>query len=248
MDKLRLYLSELIGTFVLVFIGVGSVGGTHMGHDHPLELLPIALAFGLAVAVMVASIGHISGCHINPAVTVALLVTGKIKFADAIAYVVAQLAGATLGAAALAALFNVDPGIHAINPAANAATIGATGLNGDLGVTIGQGLGIEFVLTFILVFAIFGTAVDMRAQKIPSLFIGLIVASNILVGGIYTGASMNPARTFGPALIGHVWANHWIYWVGPIAGGIAAGLVYSLLFLPRTAAEAAPEVRPDAAK
>jgi MIP family channel proteins len=232
-EKLKLYISELIGTFALVLIGVGSISGTSG------SLLPIALAFGFVVAVMVAATGHVSGCHINPSVTIALLLTGKIKLPDAIAYIVSQLIGATLGAFVLTVMITTP------HDAPNAAAAGATAL--APGVTVMQGLIIEIVLTFFLVFVIFGTAVDMRAQKLASLFIGLTVVIDILVGGKYTGASLNPARSFGPALVGGVWANHWIYWVGPIIGAAIAGLLYNGLFLPRSIPEAQPEVRPGAA-
>lgn len=232
MHKLRLYASEAIGTFVLVLIGVGSVSASKMANGS-VDLLAVALAFGLVVAAVVAATGHISGAHINPAVTVSLLAVGKIGAVDALAYIVSQLLGAVLAGFASQAL--LDPA---------AASTGATQLAPSVSAV--QGLGIEAVLTFILVFVIFGTAVDMRAQKSASLFIGLAVVVNILVGGPYTGASMNPARSFGPALAGGVWAHHWVYWIGPLLGGSAAALVYTFLFLPRPAAESLPEVRPEA--
>ncbi len=231
MDKLRLYLSEFLGAFILVLIGVGSISGSH---GNPASLLAISLAFGFAVAVVVAATGHISGAHINPAVTLAVLVAGKIKFADAISYMVAQLLGATFAALVLRGLLGQS-----------AAAVGVTNI--DSSVSIIQGLVIEVVLTFILVFVIFGTAVDMRSQKLPALFIGLTVAIDILVGGPFTGGSMNPARSFGPALVSGMWANHWIYWLGPLVGGALAGVVYSEIFLPRTRSQADPEVRTDAA-
>lgn len=234
MDKLRLYLSELIGTFVLVLIGVGSISAS-TAHGSPASLLAIALGFGFAVAVMVAATGHISGAHINPAVTLGVLVAGKIKLPDAIAYVISQLIGATVAAMVLRSL--LGPG---------AAAAGVTGIDSSLSVL--QGFGIEVILTFILVFVVFGTAVDMRSQKLPALFIGLTVTIDILVGGPFTGASMNPARSFGPAVVSGTWVNHWIYWIGPLVGGALAGGMYSKIFLPRASAEQGPEVRPDAAR
>ncbi len=232
MDKLRLYASEAIGTFVLVLIGVGSVSASKMATGG-VDLLAVALAFGLIVAAIVAASGHISGAHINPAVTISLLAVGKIGAADAVAYLFSQLLGAVL--AGFACQLLLEPG---------AAAAGATQLHAS--VSPMQGMALEAVLTFILVFVIFGTAVDMRAQKSPSLFIGLAVTVDILVGGPYTGASMNPARSFGPALAGGVWADHWVYWIGPLLGGSAAAVIYTFLFLPRTAAEGRPEVRPQA--
>ena len=195
-------------------------------------LLAIALAFGVAVAVAVAAIGHVSGGHINPAVTIALLVTGKIKVGDAISYILAQSVGATVAALALKGL---------MGPAAAAA--GVTSINTHL-ISVGQCSGSKLSSRFSGAI-IFGTAVDMRSQKLPAPFIGLTVVIDILVGGPFTGASMNPARSFGPAHC-RPWDSHWVYWVGPIVGGALAGLLYSALFLPRDAAEAQPEVRPDA--
>ena len=238
MDRMRICASELIGTFVLVFIGVGAVNGS-IAATKTGDLLAIAFAFGIAVAAVVAATGHISGAHINPAVTLGLLAAGKVKPADAVVYWISQVAGAVLAAFASEALRG-----------AGAARKGATVLSLSAATPTAQlvrGVVIEAVLTFILVLVIFGTAVDMRAQKMPALFIGLTVTADILVGGPYTGASMNPARSFGPALIGNVWEGHWVYWVGPLAGGALGGLLYATLFLPRTAPESLPEVRPEAA-
>lgn len=234
MDNSRKWACEALGTFVLVFLGVGSISASHRATSEG-DLLAIALAFGAAVAMVVAATGHISGAHINPAVTVSLMVTGKIKPPDAVAYCIAQLLGGVAGAAACDALLG-----------SGAAFRGATLVTTSL-ITPMQGAAFEAVLTFILVFVIFGTAVDMRSQKLPALFIGLAVTVDILVGGPYTNASMNPARSFGPAVIGNIWTNHWVYWVGPLAGGIAAAVMYMAIFLPRTPVEARPEVRPDAA-
>lgn len=236
MDKLRLYGSEMLGTFVLVLVGVGSVGASKVAHapSGGVDLLAVALAFGAAVAAVVAATGHVSGAHINPAVTFALLVTGKIKLGDALGYIASQLVGAVLGAAVCKAL--MGPSV-----VADAATKVSPHIH------IMQGLGIEIVATFILVLVIFGTAVDMRAQKLPALFIGLTVTFDILFAGPYTGGSMNPARSFGPALVGGEWGGHWIYWMGPMVGGALAAIVYAAVFLPRPTVEAMPEVRPEAA-
>jgi aquaporin TIP len=236
MDKLRLYGSEMLGTFVLVFVGVGSIGAVKLAHaPSGVDLLAVALAFGAAVAVVVAAMGHVSGAHINPSVTFALLVTGKIKIGDAVAYVASQLVGAIVATGLCQRLMGG-------NIAADAAT------SVSPHISLMQGLGIEIVATFFLVLVIFGTAVDMRAQKLPALFIGLTITLDILMAGPYTGASMNPARSFGPALVGGVWNGHWIYWVGPLAGGALAAIVYAAVFLPRPPAEAMPEVRPEAAE
>lgn len=206
----RQCVAEAIGTFALIFIGVGAI--YNLGAI-PGGLLGIALAHGLTIAVMVSATAGISGGHLNPAVTFGLLVGGKISLKDSIAYWIAQLAGAT-AAGLLAAQFIGMPAVATGTP--------------DLGDKISQlqGIGIEAVLTFFLVFVVYGSAVDARAPKIGGLAIGLTVALDILFGGPLTGAAMNPARTFGPALASGHWNNHLVYWIGPMLGGLLAGLVY----------------------
>lgn len=233
MDKMRLYISEAIGTFFLVGIGVGAISASKSAGGS-VSLLAVAVAFGMTVAVMVAATGHVSGAHINPAVTFSLLIARRISLLDAAGYLAAQLVGAVLAALALDAL--IGRGVSAA---------GATVLAAS--VTPLQGVLIEAILTFLLVFVIFGTAVDVRGQKAPALFIGLAVSVDILMGGPYTGASMNPARSFGPALIGGEWDAHWVFWIGPLLGAAAAGVTYTLVFLPRSPAEERSEVRPEAA-
>jgi len=210
--------AEFIGTFALIFIGVGAI-------YHNLGLLAIALAHGLTIAVMVSATGAISGGHLNPAVTLGLWVGGKIDTKGLMAYWVAQLAGASCAAFLLLFLFTgqLDPSGKSL-----AATIVANGTP-DLpakGITLVQGIIIEAVLTFFLVFVVYGTAVDSRAPKIGGLAIGLTVALDILFGGPFTGGAMNPARTFGPALASGHWNNQIVYWIGPLLGGALAGLVY----------------------
>jgi MIP family channel proteins len=202
--------AEFIGTFALIFIGVGAI--YHFGAV-PGGLLGIALAHGLAIAVMVSATGGISGGHLNPAVTFGLMLGDKIDLKGAIAYWISQLAGA-IAAAYLAlivlgkvAVFNGTPAL-------------------GKEVTLGHGIIIEAVLTFFLVFVVYGSAVDTRAPKIGGLAIGLTVALDILFGGPLTGAAVNPARTFGPAVVGGQWAFHIVYWAGPLLGGGLAGLVY----------------------
>lgn len=210
--------AEFIGTFALIFIGVGAI-------YHNAGLLAIALAHGLTIAVMVSATGAISGGHLNPAVTFGLWVGGKIDSKGMVAYWIAQLAGASAAAFLLLFLLTgqIDP---AGAPLAN--TIIAKGTP-DLpakGVTFIQGVLIEAVLTFFLVFVVYGTAVDARAPRIGGLAIGLTVALDILFGGPFTGGAMNPARTFGPALASGHWNNQIIYWIGPLLGGGLAGLIY----------------------
>jgi MIP family channel proteins len=210
----KAYLAEFIGTFTLIFIGVGSI---LMGGD----LLTVAVAHGLAVSIAVSNIGHISGGHINPAVTIGFLVTGKISIQDGVGYIVSQLAGGFV-----AGLFCVG-----LLPGA----VGSAGIpNLSEGIGTWQAIGIEFILTFFLVFAVFATAVDSRGafNKLAGFVIGLTVCMDILVGGPLTGAAMNPARVFGPALSNGFWENHWVYWVGPVAGGIAAAVLYTMVWLP----------------
>jgi MIP family channel proteins len=211
--------AEFIGTFALIFVGVGSI-------YHNAGLLAVALAHGLTIAVMVSATGGISGGQLNPAVTFGLLLGGKMDMKSSIAYWFAQLAGASVAGFILLFIFTGqgDPEKGGVL----ARTIVANGTP-DLapkGVTAIQGIVIEAILTFFLVFVVYGTAVDARAPKIGGLAIGFTVALDILFGGPFTGAAMNPARTFGPALASGHWSNQWIYWVGPLLGGALAGIVY----------------------
>lgn len=203
--------AEFIGTFTLIFVGVGAI------YNGP-GLLGVALAHGLAIAVMVSATGGISGGHLNPAVTFGLLIGGKVDLKATLAYWVSQLAGAT-AAGYLCAAFLGMPAVAAGTP-----DIGST-LTGPV-ISTAQAIGIEAVLTFFLVFVVYGSALDARAPKIGGLAIGLTVALDILFGGPLTGAAMNPARTFGPALASGHWNNHLVYWVGPLLGGLLAGLIY----------------------
>ena len=207
--------AEFVGTFALIFIGVGAI--YHLGAiDDNGGLLGIALAHGLTIAVMVSATGAISGGHLNPAVTFGLLVGGQMDLPRSIAYWLSQLLGGAMAGFLLVAL-----------PLGNGAGTVASGTPSLAeGVSLGQGIVIEAVLTFFLVFVVYGSAVDSRAPRIGGLAIGLTVALDILFGGPLTGAAMNPARTFGPAVACGKWANHLVYWIGPLLGGGVAGLVY----------------------
>jgi MIP family channel proteins len=211
---LKKCVAEFIGTFALIFIGVGAINNNSIAAG--VGLLGIALAHGLTIGVMVSATGGISGGHLNPAVTFGLLVGGKISLMDAVAYWVAQLAGGAAAGFLLVSIFG-----------ANGVAIVAAGTP-DLGKDVAQGTGIivEAVLTFFLVFVVYGSAVDVRAPKIGGLAIGATIALDILFGGPLTGGSMNPARTFGPALASGHWNNHIVYWAGPMLGGALAGLIY----------------------
>lgn len=207
--------AEFIGTFAIVFFGAGSVC-VNAQFPASLGLVGIALTFGLTVAVMVSSLGHVSGAHFNPAVTVMCLVTKRITPALGAIYVIAQLAGAASAAFLLKQAFAPESW--------SSVNLGATGLSAGLGPL--AGMSIELVLTFFLVIVIFGTAIDGRGHNLGGLAIGAIVAVDIMMGGPLTGASMNPARSFGPALVSGFWVNHWIYWAGPIVGAVLAAFVY----------------------
>jgi len=213
--------AEMIGTFALIFMGAGSIladaltGGT-------VGITGIALAHGLAIATMVSATGHISGGHLNPAVTAAFVVTGRMPVGTGLTYLIAQLVGASLAAFFLAAAFP-----EAVR---KAVMLGTPVLNPN--ITAGTGIIVEAILTFFLVFAVFGTAMDGRGPKTGGLFIGLALTMGILAGGALTGAALNPARAFGPALFSGMWANHLVYWVGPIIGGVLAGWIYHGVFKP----------------
>ncbi len=208
-------LAELIGTFTLIFIGVGAIAANAINNG-ATGLTGIALAHGLAIAVMASATGAISGGHLNPAVTIGLFCAQKIDAMNAIGYVIAQCVGAVLAAFC----------IKLCVPADVLALIGMGTPALGAGITPTMGLITEIILTFFLVFVIYGTAVDKRAPKMAGLFIGLTVTLDILMGGPISGAAMNPARHFGPAILGGGTQNIWIYWVGPIIGGILAAVTY----------------------
>jgi MIP family channel proteins len=211
----RKCVAEFIGTFALIFVGVGAIhnaGNPAAG----MGLLGVALAHGLTIAVMASATGGISGGHLNPAVTFGLLVGGKIDLKGSIAYWISQLAGGTAAGLLLLTIY----GANGVDVVKNGTP------NLDKEVSPGVGILVELVLTFFLVFVVYGTAVDGRAPKIGALAIGLTVALDILFGGPLTGAAMNPARTFGPAVAANFWKDHIVYWIGPMAGGALAGLVY----------------------
>jgi MIP family channel proteins len=211
--------AEAIGTFIFFTVGAGAVVVTTYANGAG-GLVGIALAHGLVLAVLVSAFGAVSGGHFNPAVTVAVYVAGKIPAARAGWYVVAQLAGALAAGLLLRSIFTqaVWEPTHLGTP--------------SLGTDITQPIGIviEFVATLLLIFAVLGTAVDPRGPKIGGLAIGLAIAADILFAGPLTGAAMNPARWFGPA-VASGFMNDWYVWiVGPLAGAIVAGLLWRYLF------------------
>jgi len=215
MNRLAPCIAEAIGTFALIFIGVGAI------HAANGDLLAVAFAHGLTIAVFVSATGHISGGHLNPAVTFGALAGGKIGINDAILYWISQLVGASLAAFACLGLFS-----HEV-VAAGTPQLGSS-------VTDLHGMVIEAILTFFLVFVVYGTAIDARGPKIGGLAIGLTITMDILFGGPLTGGAMNPARAFGPALASGTWTAHYVYWLGPLIGGALAGLVYKNFFLVKS--------------
>jgi MIP family channel proteins len=226
-NTVRAPLAELVGTFAFFFIGAGAIC-TDAYTRGGVGLVGIALAHGLILSIMISSLGAISGGHFNPAVTIAFLVAGRIPAAQAVAYVVAQLVGGTIAGLLLRAIFASVFPEAVIGPA----HLGTPGLARD--VSFGTGILIEAVLTFFLLLSIYGTAVDERAPRsIAGFGIGLTVGLDILMGGPLTGAAMNPARTFGPAVAAQYWDNHLVYWIGPIVGAVAAAMLYEYVFMDR---------------
>ena len=228
----RSSLTELIATFFFVFLGAGVVvvtGNMLAGMD-AARLIAIALGHGLAIALLVSATAHLSGAHINPAVTFAAMITKRISLVQGVAYIVAQLIGAALAALVLA---SVLPSAISGGIGGGAGTLGTHALGSGMGwsISAGQGVAIEIILTAALVFVVFGAAMDKRGVGMAApLAIGLVVLVDHLVGVPLTGASMNPARTLGPALIAGTWDNIWVYIVGPLAGAGIAGLVYHHYF------------------
>ena len=221
---LRAATAEFVGTFALCFIGAGAIC-TNEWTGGAVGLLGIAIAHGAVLGVMISALGHISGGHFNPAVTVGVLWANKIVSRKAGVYVIAQLAG---GVAAGFLLKAIVPA-----PVWQAVQLGTPALG--MGITLGQAILLETVLTFFLVLTVFGTAVDAKGSwhAIAGFGIGTVLVFDILVGGPLTGAAMNPARAFGPALASGYWDNHLVYWLGPLLGGVIAASVYTGVFLKK---------------
>ncbi len=239
MSTIRVMLAELIGTFFLCFAGIAAIVATQKPVESGAGIIGIALAHGLALSVAVSAFGGVSGAHFNPAVTIALLVTRRITGVRSVQYILAQLAGASLAAWACACFFPIE----AVNSAKLGIPFPSIPPAEDLAwVSIPVLLGVEFVLTFMLMIAIYGAAIDERGQavKIGGFAIGLTVTFDILAGGAVTGASMNPARSFGPTLVYKLLGSdgaerafdlHWCYWAAPIAGAVVAALIYEYVIL-----------------
>ncbi|MFQ5872407.1 MAG: aquaporin [Dehalococcoidia bacterium] len=244
LETWRAALAEFVATLGFVFLGSAAVvtsfivfGGT--GDLTPERLIIIAMGHGFAIAVLVWATAHISGGHINPVVTAAAFVTGKIKFLKGALYVLGQLGGAICAAFLLKAVLpNSEEnglGAHALSAAMKDESAGLAVL-------------LEAILTFLLVFVVFAVAVDRRGPgNLAPLAIGMIFMLGHFAGYPLTGASMNPARTLGPAWAADQWADHWIYWAGPMGGGILAAVVYQLVFAQRGEEEGEAESEAEAA-
>src|SRR5437773_7673618 len=223
-DPLRRGFAEFVGTFALIFVGAGSIlalttqfepainSPQTQGVYGGLTLVAVAFSHGLVIAVMVSAVGHISGGHFNPAVTLGFLVTRRLAPTLAIVYWSVQLLGATAAALLLRWFYSASVRVTT--------NLGSPALGS--GISVWQGVVIEGVLTFFLVWVVFATAADPGGtfKSIAGLAIGLTITLDILMGGPLTGAAMNPARAFGPELIQNDWTNAWIYYAGPAIGGV----------------------------
>ena len=216
MTAIKKYVAEFIGTFVLVLFACGTAAVVGCNAAAGTGYLLTALAFGLVIVAMAYSIGNISGCHINPAVSIAMLVNGKMTLKDFIGYVVSQFLGAIAGAAVLMAIVGVDSGL------------GANGLyNGNIGLSFV----IEVILTFVFVIAILGVTSKQENGAVAGIVIGLSLVLVHILGISFTGTSVNPARSFGPALFvgGEELKNVWVFILAPLVGGVLAALTYKFL-------------------
>lgn len=221
-DTWQKYVAEAFATFAFVFVAAGSVlanwqtGGS-------LGTVGVALAHGLILAAMMYTVWHVSGAHLNPAVTVALWATGHVKTLQGIGYIIAQLVGSVVAALFLKIVFaGASPQFY----------LGDTMLG--TGVTPGMGIFVEALLTFFLVWTFFGTVIDKRSTSgLGGLMIGLVLTVAVMLGGGFTMSALNPARSFGPALVSSHWVNHYVYWVGPVIGALVAGFVYHFGFIKK---------------
>jgi MIP family channel proteins len=214
----RRLVAEFLGTFALIFIGCGSVIADNYAR---FGLLGIATAHALVLGVMITALMNVSGGHFNPAVTTGLLIGRRIDAATAGAYIAAQVVGGIAGAFAL----------RLVLPAAivKVTTLGVPSLAPGMG--FGQAVALEAILTFFLVSAVYGTAVAKNAPKVGGFAIGLVLLFDILMGGPLTGAAMNPARALGPAVAAGIWSAHAVWWIGPLLGGVVAGLLWDRVLL-----------------
>lgn len=220
-DITRKVVAEFVGTFLFVLTIIGSI--VIAGQS---GLVGTALAQGFVLAILISSLGHVSGGHFNPAVTLGFLLTRRIQPVVAAGYAVAQFAGAIAAALLLNAMYPEE------------ASLDAAATTVDESFNAFEGMVLEGIFTFLLVWVVFATAVDKKGTfaSIGGFGIGLVLTCSVLVIGPITNSSINPARTFGPALVENVWSDAWVYYVGPLAGGALAALLYTTLFLPRGSA------------
>ena len=212
------YLAELLGTFALVFAGPGAAA-VDVASGGAVSGVGIGMSFGLIVMVMIFALGHISGCHINPAITIAMLALRRISAWKAVGYIAFQLAGAVVAGLAIIAIVGDEGQAGATIPRINGADAAFWS---------------ELILTFFLAFVVFAVATDSRAEgSMAAIAIGGYVGFAATGWGPVANASMNPARSFGPAVAANVWDSHWVYWVAPIVGALIAAAVYELLREPK---------------
>ncbi|XP_014513948.1 probable aquaporin TIP-type alpha [Vigna radiata var. radiata] len=223
-DSIRAAIAEFISTCIFVFVGEGSVLALNQIYKEPgssaAELVVIAVAHAFALFAAIAASAHVSGGHVNPAVTFGALLGGRISVLKAIYYWVAQILGSIVAALLLRLVTN---------------NMRPEGFSLSVGVGAVHGLILEICLTFGLMYTVYATAMDPKRGTISTiapLAIGLVVGANILAGGPFDGACMNPARAFGPALVGWRWQNHWIFWVGPLLGAALAAVLYEFVVIP----------------
>ena len=225
--------AEFIGTFALCFFGCGSIVMTHDAAGGAGSLITVALAHGLVLAVFISGTMYISGGQLNPAVAFGVAVAGKQPWSQAVTFMITQCIAGACGVGMMVFLLGQSPALQSAMEATNhGATLGSLSI-GDAGRGIDPSVvgvfGLELLMTFALVFVVLTTAVDERAHRLGGFCIGLTVAICIVAFGPLTGASMNPARSFGPAVYGH-WQMHWVYWAAPLAGGALAAGVYRLVW------------------
>ncbi len=216
MNSIKKYVAEFIGTFVLVLFACGTAAVVGCSAENGTGYLLTALAFGLVIVAMAYSIGNVSGCHINPAVSIAMLISKKMTVCDFIGYVVAQFIGAIAGAAVLMLLVGVDSGL---------------GANALYNNSIGLSFLVEIILTFVFVIAILGVTSKESNGAVAGIVIGLSLTLVHILGISFTGTSVNPARSFGPALLvgGEALSCVWVFILAPLVGGALAAVVYKLL-------------------
>lgn len=222
-SSVRAVVAEFLGTALFVFVGAASVVASGMTAGSS-GTLTIALAHGVGMAVIISAFMNISGAHFNPAVSLGAFIAGKLDGRGLGRYIGAQLVGGIVGAALVRLLF----------PTQAVSTAGGGTPQLAFNVDMLHAVALEAVFTFILVTVVFGTAISSEAPKIGGFGIGLAIFVAALIIGPITGAALNPARAFGPALVSMTWHSQVVYWIGPLLGGAAAGWLWKVLLLPKT--------------